>query len=127
MTIYSPLSNRLSLPALATAFLACYAAPPPLTAQIAVEEHVIVTGDDVTSAYGAPGGLSRARFAPLTSAYVLPPWTFYFGTIYQGSFFDDGAPDHLFTEEVEMGLPHRFGLAAETTAERFKGGGGFQT
>src|SRR5207249_7356222 len=36
-------------------------------------------------------------------------------------------PDHLFTQEVEMGLPYRFGVAAETTLERFNGGGGFET
>src|SRR5437870_5582047 len=127
MPIDSLLSNRLLLPALALAVFTCYAATPALNAQIATEEHVVVTGDDVTSAYGAPGGPSRARFAPLTSAYVLPPWTFYFGTIYEGSAFRDGPPDHLFTEEVEMGLPHRFGLAAETSIERFNGGGGFST
>jgi hypothetical protein len=123
MQIDFPLAKRLLLPVLSLALFDFLTIP----ASAQTVENVVVTGDDVTSAYGAPGGLSRARFAPLTSAYVLPPWTFYFGTIYEGSFFDDGAPDHLFTEEVEMGLPHRFGLAAETTAERFKGGGGVQT
>src|SRR4029077_9989466 len=38
-----------------------------------------------------------------------------------------GPPDHLFTQEVEMGLPYRFGIAAETTFERFDGGGGPST
>ena len=127
MPIDFHLSNRLLLPALALAVFACFAAIPALNAQIAAEEHVVVTGDDVTSAYGAPGGLSRARFAPLTSAYVLPPWTFYFGEIYEGDAFRHGLPDHLFTQEVELGLPHRFGVAAETELERFNGGGGFQT
>ena len=90
----------------------------------ATTERVVVTGDDIGSAYGAPGGFSRTRFAPLTTSYVLPPWTFYFGTIYEGDAFRHGPPDHLFTEEVELGLPHRFGVAAEGNFERFNGGGG---
>jgi hypothetical protein len=88
------------------------------------EQEVVVTGDDIGSAYGAPGGFSRTRFAPLTTAYVLPPWTFYLGTIYEGDAFRHGPPDHLFTQEVEMGLPYRFGVAVETQFERFDGGGG---
>src|SRR3954451_24437232 len=96
----------------------------PAHAQERAAEEVVVTGDDIGSAYGAPGGFSRTRFAPLTTAYVLPPWTFYVGTIYEGDAFRHGPPDHLFTEEVEMGLPYRFGVAAETSFERFNGGGG---
>src|SRR5262249_40852593 len=64
------------------------------------------------------------RFSNLTNAYVLPPWTFFFGEIYEGDAFRHGPPDHLFTQEVEMGLPYRFGVAAETEFERFNGGGG---
>src|SRR5256886_10648363 len=127
MPIDFPLSNRLLLPALALTVFAYFAAIPALNAQIAVEEHVVVTGDDVASAYGAPGGLSRSRFAPLTTAYVLPPWTFYFGEIYEGDAFRHGFPDHIFPQEVELGLPYRFGVAAETRFERFNGGGGIQT
>jgi hypothetical protein len=127
MPIDSRLSNRLLLPALALALFAYFAATPGLNGQTAASEHVVVTGDDVTSAYGAPSGLSRSRFAPLTTAYVLPPWTFYFGEIYEGDAFRHGLPDHLLTQEVELGLPHRFGVAAETELERFNGGGGFQT
>jgi hypothetical protein len=90
-------------------------------------EEVVVTGDDIGSAYGAPGGFSRTRFAPLTTAYVLPPWTFYLGTIYEGDIFRHGPPDHLFTQEIEMGLPYRLGVAVETSFERFHGGGGPST
>ncbi len=93
-------------------------------AQTAAAEQIVVTGDDIGSAYGAPGGFSRTRFAPLTTAYVLPPWTFYFGEIYEGDAFRHGPPDHLFTQELEMGLPYRFGVAAEAGFERFNGGGG---
>src|SRR5205823_6541186 len=127
MHIDSLFSKWLLSPALALALFAYLRATPAVNGQTAASENVVVTGDDVISAYGAPGGFSRARFAPTTSAYVLPPWTFYFGTIYEGDAFRHGPPDHLFTEEVEMGLPHRFGLAAETRIERFDGGGGLST
>ena len=127
MHIDSLLGKWLLLPVLALALFAYLGATPAVNGQTAASEQVVVTGDDVASAYGAPGGFSRSRFAPLTSAYVLPPWTFYFGEIYEGDAFRHGPPDHLFTQEVEMGLPHRFGVAAETELERFNGGGGFQT
>src|SRR6267142_6157036 len=90
-------------------------------------EEVVVTGEEVPSAYGAPPGLSRSRFSNTTQAYVLPPWAFFFGEIYEGQGFRHGPPDHLFTQEVEMGLPYRFGVAAEAKFERFNGGGGPET
>jgi len=112
------------------AFL-CLALVLPLSrahGQDAVTESVVVTGEtDIRSAYGAPGTFSRTRFSPTTTAYVLPPFQFLLATIYEGDAFQHGPPDHLFTQELEMGLPHRFGVAAETQLERFNGGGGFET
>ena len=99
-----------------------FAIKPNLSAQDSVSP-VVVTGEEVPSAYGAPPAFSRSRFAPLTNAYVLPPWGFFFGTIYEGDAFRHGPPDHMFTQEVEMGLPHRFGVAAEVAAEEFNGEG----
>ncbi|HST30811.1 MAG TPA: hypothetical protein VLK27_08240 [Chthoniobacterales bacterium] len=97
-------------------------------AQTVTTENVVVTGEnDIRSAYGAPGTFSRTRFSPTTTAYVLPPYQFLFATIYEGDGFQHGPPDHLFTQELEMGLPYRFGVAAETELERFHGGGGFET
>jgi len=126
MHIDSLCGKWLLLPVLALVFFGYLGATPAVNGQTAASEQIVVTGDEVASAYGAPGGFSRARFSPTTSAYVLPPWTFYFGEIYQGDAFRHGLPDHLFTQEVEMGLPYRFGVAAETELERFNGGGGFQ-
>src|SRR5437764_1946358 len=99
----------------------------PLRAQVASEQAIVVTAEEVPSAYGAPPGLSRSRFSNITQAYVLPPWAFFFGEIYEGQGFRHGSPDHLFTQEIEMGLPYRFGVAAEAKFERFNGGGGAQT
>ena len=83
--------------------------------------------EEVPSAYGAPPGFSRSRFSNAVNAYVLPPWAFFFGELYEGQGFRHGPPDHLFTQEIEMGLPWRFNVAAETQFERFNGGGGAQT
>src|SRR5438270_1623501 len=88
------------------------------------EQPIVVTAEEVPSAYGAPPGLSRSRFSNTTQAYVLPPWSFFFGELYEGQGFRHGPPDHLFTQEIEMGLPWRFNVAAEAQFERFNGGGG---
>lgn len=86
-----------------------------------VADRIVVRGEEIPSAYGAPPGISRTRFAPLTTAYVLPPDAVYAGFIYEGSSFRHGPADHMFTEEIEMGLPCRFGIAAEVAQESFDG------
>ncbi|HEY2103413.1 MAG TPA: hypothetical protein VGH08_09190 [Chthoniobacterales bacterium] len=96
-------------------------------AQTAAEQEIVVTGEEVPSAYGAPPGFSRSRFSNAVNAYVLPPWAFFFGELFEGQGLRHGPPDYLFTQEIEMGLPYRFNVAAETGLERFNGGGGVQT
>ncbi len=91
------------------------------TATAPTEPTLVVTGDELPGAYGAPGAFSRSRFSPLTTAYVLPPGSVYAAFIYEGDVFHEGKPDHLFTEEVEVGLPYRFGIALENRVERFAG------
>jgi hypothetical protein len=105
----------LRLLPLAACALLFSAVSPSVFAQATTEQEIVVTGEEVPSAYGAPPGLSRSRFSNTTQAYVLP----------QG--FRHGPPDYLFTQEIEMGLPYRFGVAAEAQFERFNGGGGAQT
>lgn len=90
-------------------------------AQTAVAESVVVRGEEVPSAYGAPPGISRSRFSPLVTAYVLPPGSVYAGLIYEGNVFRGGSPEHFLTEEIEIGLPYRFGVALEISQERFRG------
>jgi len=91
------------------------------------QPEIVVTGEEVPSAYGAPPGFSRSRFSNAVNAYVLPPWSFFFGELFEGQGFRHGPPDYLFTQEVEMGLPYRFNVAAEAQFERFNSGGGAQT
>jgi hypothetical protein len=82
--------------------------------------------DELASAYGAPPDLSHGRISTLTKSYVLSPFTFEVENTYTGSFFRHGAPGHLFTQEVELGLPARFtvglqnqfGHSKRETAER---------
>src|SRR6476661_3724046 len=102
--------------------------------QATTQQQVVVTAaevpsayEEVPSAYGAPPQFSRSRFSNAVNAYVLPPWAFFFGELFEGQGFRHGPPDYLFTQEIEMGLPFRFNVAAETQFERFNGGGGAQT
>jgi hypothetical protein len=92
-----------------------------LHAQTALSERLVVTGEEVPSAYGAPPSFSRTRFSNLTNAYVLPPGAVFAGLIYQGDSLRFNRPDHSLTQEIEVGLPGRFGLAIENTIENFRG------
>src|SRR5438132_1134092 len=89
-------------------FIACgcllfFASNQSVRAQSAIssEQEVVVSGEEVPSAYGAPPGFSRSRFSNLTNAYVLPPWAFFFGEIFEGQGFRHEPPDDLFTQEIE--------------------------
>src|SRR5437764_7093036 len=116
------------VPLIACAGLLFFAVHNLLLAQTTTtEEAIVVTAEEVPSAYGAPPGLSRSRFSNVVNAYVLPPWSFFFGELYEGQGFRHAAPDHLFTQEIELGLRYRFNVAAEAQFERFNGGGGAQT
>jgi hypothetical protein len=106
---------------LAFAFLTYLAINHRLHGQTATAEQIVVTAEEAGSAYGAPPSFSRSRFSPTTTAYVLPPWSVYTSAIYQGDALRFNRPDHQFTQEVELGLPHRFGLAVENTVEAFRG------
>ena len=114
----------------------CFVSPTlnrSVHAQVSTQQPVVVTAQEapsayeVPSAYGAPPAFSRSRFSNAVNAYVLPPWAFFFGELFEGQGFRHGPPNYLFTQEIEMGLPYRFNIAAESQFERFNGGGGAQT
>lgn len=84
---------------------------------------VVVTDEGVPSAYGAPAAFSRSRFSNLTNAYVLPPFGVYAGLIYESDALRYDHPDHLFTQEIEVGLPYRFGIAIENGEEAYRNRG----
>lgn len=85
------------------------------------EPTLVIRGEEVPSAYGAPPALSRSKFSNLVNAYVLPPWAVYAAAIYEGDALHFNRPDHNYTAEIEMGLPYRFGIAIENAVETFRG------
>ncbi|MEP6699549.1 MAG: hypothetical protein ABJB09_07455, partial [Verrucomicrobiota bacterium] len=90
-------------------------------AQDVTAERLVVVGEEVPSAYGAPPAFSRNRFSNLVNSYVLPPGAVFAGLVYQGDALRFNRPDHSLTQEIEVGLPHRFGVAVENTIENFRG------
>ena len=94
---------------------------PALRGQTLQSEPLVVTGDEVPSSYGATPGFSRSRFSNLTQAYVLPPGAVFAGLIYEGDALKFNRPDHMLTQEIEIGLPNRFGIAFENSVENFRG------
>lgn len=101
-------------------FILCLATAQSSSAQTATSERLVVTGEEVPSAYGATPSFSRSRFSNLTQAYVLPPGAVFFGLIYQGDALRFNRPVHNLSQEVEIGLPNRFGLAFENATEVFR-------
>ena len=121
MQIRFLLRNRLIPAALSLGFLGCLAANQSIDAQTVTSEPLVVTGEEVPSAYGAPPSFSRNRFSNLINSYVLPPGAVYAGLIYQGDSLRFNRPDHMLTQEIELGLPCRFGVAVENSVENFRG------
>lgn len=104
-----------------TAALFIAASETSLQAQTAESERLVVTGEEVPSSYGATPGFSRSRFSNVTQAYVLPPGAVFAGLIYEGDALRFNRPDHMLTQEIEIGLPCRFGLAFENSIENHRG------
>jgi hypothetical protein len=82
---------------------------------------VEIEAEGLPSAYGAPPDLSHARISTLTKSYVLSPFSFEVETGYESDAFRHGLPAHLFTQEIEMGLPARFTIGLHNLVERFDG------
>jgi hypothetical protein len=114
-------TSRLVVPLLASAYLAFLAVNHSSHAQTAAAEHIVVTGEPLPSAYGAPTSFSQSRFSPLTNAYVLPPGAVYASLIYEDDVVHFRPPDHHWTQEVEIGLPYRINVAFENNIQHFDG------
>jgi len=71
--------------------------------------------------YGAPEWVSQRRWAT-TRAYVLPTWQVEFESWWKGKFPKHGGDqEHLFQEEIAVGLPHRFQLDLYGNFEKNEG------
>jgi hypothetical protein len=121
MTKRHLLRGATLVPVIASAVLAFVSISRSSRAQMATAENVVVAGEEIPSAYGAPSAFSQSRFAPLTNAYVLPPGEIYTSLIYEGDAVHFRSPDHHLTQECEIGLPYRINLAVENDVERFDG------
>lgn len=89
---FSHPTARALIPLIGGACFIFLAASRSIHAQSALEEQIVVTGEEVPSAYGAPPGLSRSRFSNTVNAYVLPPWSFFFGELFEGAGSATGHP-----------------------------------
>ena len=121
MRIDFSLRNGPLLPVLVSALLGYFAGTNLAHAQTTEAESVVVSAQDLPSAYGAPSAFSQSRFAPLTNAYVLPPGEVYTSMIFEGDAVHFRPPDYHWTEECEIGLPWRINVAMETDIQRFDG------
>lgn len=68
-----------------------------------------------------PEWTARRRFVT-TRVYVQPPWQVETEFGYDGSFGRVGEPLHLFQQEIELGLPHRFQVDVENVLQNFREG-----
>jgi hypothetical protein len=87
---------------------------------------VVVEGRDpdrLIGPYLQPEWAARGRFTTDTDVYVLPPYEWYIDLDYQLTSPKHDAPSHLFTQEIEVGLPHRFQLAYENNVQFHHGRG----
>src|SRR5438309_10065672 len=109
--------SRLVIPTICCAYLSFLAINHSTHAQTAAAEHIVVTGEPLPSAYGAPTSFSQSRFSPLTNAYVLPPGAVYASLIYEDDVVHFRPPDHHWTQEVEIGLPNRINVALENNIQ----------
>ena len=63
--------------------------------------------------YNQPRWTARGRFSSNTEIYLLSPWTSAIDLDYSGKVPKHGETENLFTQEFELGLPHRIQLAYE--------------
>src|ERR1700724_3690617 len=103
----------------ACAYLAFLTVNHSSNAQTVAAEPIVVTGQELPSAYGAPASFSQSRFSPTTNAYVLPPGAVYASLIYEDAVVHFRTPDNDFTIETEAGLPCRINIAMETDIEHY--------
>lgn len=82
--------------------------------------NVVVTGEDESEhdqftemgEYAQPAWAERSRMSSTTSVYVLSPFEFFVGNIWEANVRHDRTT-HELTQEIDLGLPHRFELGVE--------------
>jgi hypothetical protein len=113
------LSGSASLQVLLLAVTLGCGAPPALAEEpqtVVLPEvtvHGVCPSDELIGPYNQPRWAARGRFSSSTDVYVLPPYEFNIDLDYTGTIPKHGQTQNLFTQEFELGLPHRFQIAYE--------------
>jgi hypothetical protein len=119
MKTTSPLP-RLLAHLLTLGLLLAHARPAEVRGPVLKLPDVVVTAPrsgEFIGPYQQPRWSARGRFSGDTDAYVLPPWSFFADLDYQLTVPRHGRASHLFTQELELGLPYRFQIAYENNFE----------
>lgn len=90
---------------------------------------VVVTGENESEhdqftepgEYAQPAWAERSRMSSTTSVYVLSPYEFFVGNIWEGNFGRHGGATHELTQEIDVGLLHRFELGVENEVDIIHG------
>jgi hypothetical protein len=90
--------------------------PPPVQLSPVTVESTLES-QQLVGPYQQPRWSARGRFSSDTEVYVLPPWDFFVDLDYTGTIPRHGQTDNVFTQEFELGLPHRFQVAYENNFE----------
>src|SRR5438270_12694917 len=87
--------------------------------QAATEQPVVVSGTESNEEFEEPGGYGqpqwaeRSRASATTKLYVLTPFEVFLGIVSESDFLSHNHFAEELTEEIEIGLPHRFELDLE--------------
>ena len=95
-----------------------------LPAQENAPRSVVVTGENESEhdqftelgEYAQPAWAERSRMSSTTSVYVLSPYEFFVGNIWERDFGRNGGAIHDLMQEIDIGLLHRFELGVENEA-----------
>lgn len=101
----------------------------PALGQQSAAPNVVVTGENETEhdqftelgEYAQPAWAERSRMSSTTSVYVLSPYEFFVGNIWEGNFGRHGGSTHELTQEIDFGLLHRFELGVENELDVIRG------
>ena len=88
-------------------------ADPPAIVMPEVTVQGVRPSQELIGPYNQPRWSARGRFSSSTDVYVLPPFEFNIDLDYTGTIPKHGETRNLFTQEFELGLPHRFQIAYE--------------
>ena len=99
----------------------CALALASVRAQENETRNVVVSGENESEhdqftemgEYAQPAWAERSRMSSTTSVYVLSPYEFFVGNIWEGDFSRHGKAAHDFVQEIDVGLLHRFELGLE--------------